>query len=111
MTTMCLSCGRQHDSWRSYCTNCMQTHAITKHMEKLNSVADRNLSSVSSVVNPGTYSESTNPFSWLLTSKIGTIGLYIWMFYMLWNLISGGQFTAWDWIIGLVFFIWMGSEY
>lgn len=31
---MCMECGRQHDSWRAYCTNCMQTQTMIRHMDQ-----------------------------------------------------------------------------
>jgi len=111
----CMSCARQHDSWRAYCTNCMQTQAIIKQMED----ADRRRNfnspinqSLPTSLGYSAYASSTpSRFSWLLTNGFGAIGLSCWMFYMLWTLVTGFNFTTMDFITGLVFLIWHSAEY
>ena len=110
----CMSCARQHDSWRAYCTNCMQTQALVKQMEE----AERRQKFNSPVSQPlpppnysgyGGYSEPSR-FSLLMTNGLGALGLVCWMFYMLWTFFTGANFTTTDFVAGLVFFIWYGNE-
>jgi hypothetical protein len=111
----CMSCARQHDSWRAYCTNCMQTQTLVKQMEEaerrrnFNSPASQPLLP-SNFSGYGGYSEPSR-FSWLMTNGLGALGLVCWMFYMLWTFFTGANFTAMDFVAGLVFFIWYGNEY
>lgn len=105
--SMCLSCGRSHDSWRAYCTNCMQTQAITKHMDSMNN--NRPVLPTMSV-NSSTSSFSDNSFFWRF-SGLGVFAFVAWFFYMLYTLfISSGQFSGWDFIIGVVAFIWAAND-
>jgi len=112
----CMSCARQHDSWRAYCTNCMQTQAIIKQMEAAE--RRRNFNSPASQPLPppnysgySGYSYSTpSRFSWLLNNSLGIIGFVSWWFYMLWTFVTGANFTTSDFVAGLVFFIWAANE-
>lgn len=112
---ICMSCARQHDSWRSYCTNCMQTQAIVKQMEEAERRGNFNSSAnypILPIGGYGAYGNSTpGRFTWLMTNGLGALGLVCWMFYMLWTLFNGANFTAMDFVAGLVFFIWYGNEY
>jgi hypothetical protein len=90
----------------------MQTMAITKKMDESVSRNNLNTNFVPTPVQLGHSSSTTSgPFSWLLTNSFGAIGLACWMLYMLWTFLSVRPFTATDFIIGLVFFIWYGMEY
>lgn len=113
-TNTCMSCARQHDSWRAYCTDCMQTQTIVKQMEEaerrrnFNSPANQPI--LPTVGYSGYSSSAPSRFSWLLENHFGLIGLWCWVFYMLWTLVTGANFTTMDFITGLVFFIWHGAE-
>ena len=114
-TNTCMSCARQHDSWRAYCTDCMQTQTIVKQMEEaerrrnFNSPANQPI--LPTVGYSGYGSSTPSRFSWLWTSGIGAFGFFCWMVYMFWTLVNGANFTAMDFIAGLVFFSWYGNEY
>ncbi len=113
----CMSCARQHDSWRAYCTNCMQTQALVKQMEEAERRQKFN-SPVSQPLPPPNYSGYSgysgyiepSRFSWLLENNLGLISLWAWKFYMLWTFITGANFTTTDFVAGLVFFIWAANE-
>ncbi len=112
-----MGCARQHDSWRAYCTNCMQTQAIIKQMEEAERRRNFN-SPANQPLPPPNYSgysgRSYEPsrFSWLWTSGIGAFGFFCWILYMFWTLLfNRANFTGMDLVAGLVFLSWYGSEY
>lgn len=111
MTVRCMSCGGQNDSWRSYCATCYQTQCIIKQMAEAQRRNQPNPPTIGYGVYGGYSNSTSSRFSWLLEHKFGAIGLFCWMVYMFWTLLSGGHFTVMDFIVGLGFFIWYGGEY
>jgi hypothetical protein len=105
-----MTCGGQNTSWRSYCATCYQTQTIIKQMEETGRRSQSSLPTVNYGAYAG-YSNSTpSRFSWLFENNFGLIGLWCWMFYMLWTVIHGANFTTMDFVTGLIFFIWLGAE-
>jgi hypothetical protein len=112
-TTMCMSCGRQHDSWRAYCTNCMQTQAIIKQME----ASTRSIPFTSTVDNSKSYQSYQNYdyknqsiINKILSKKIGTFLFFLWLFYMPISVLFGDTWTRWHFVTGFILFIWYSME-
>lgn len=100
--SMCLSCGRGHDSWRAYCTNCQQTQAITKHMDSMSSRPV--LTSLPAHSPTGSYTFGNNS-KWSFDG-LGVLAFFVWFLYMLYTFFSHGQFSTWYFIVGAVTYFW-----
>lgn len=98
--SVCIGCGRHHDSWLAYCTNCIQTQKLTKAME--DSDKRQLVATHTSSISGTTYGK---PIKW------ASVFLFIWCWYM-----TAGFFfkvhdiNGWDFLVGFLLLAWSGNE-
>lgn len=109
----CVGCARKHDSWRAYCTNCMQTQNLSKAIESQNKASTPTQPNFvqPTMVTGGFRDDRHKIIQWLDYTNWGMPCLMIWVIYMFVGFFFQlHHISGWDWLVGFILFVKAGNE-
>lgn len=117
---ICVGCNQPHNSYRAYCSVCMQTQAITKAIEESQRQTSRQYSSSEDRYEGygGVSGGASDPYwdtrpaivKWFHYAHWGTPCFVIWFMVMASWIFGLHEFSWWDLLWGFIFFAKMGNE-